>query len=84
MTTVTHQPTKGYRTLRLPLVEQEYDQFVSDNAFAKQRLEQCYEQYPELFPESFEQGYVLYGSTTPSSKLGLRCRRLQVNAGKIV
>ncbi len=84
MTTVTHQPTKGYRTLRLPLVEQEYDQFVSDNAFAKQRLEQCYGQYPELFPESFKQGYVLYGSTTPSSKLGLRCRRLQVNAGKTV
>ena len=54
MTTVAYHRTKGYRTLRLPLAEHEYDQFVSDHAFAKERLEQLYGQYPELFPESFE------------------------------
>ena len=84
MATVAHQPTKGHRTLRLPLAEHEYDQFLSDNAFAKARLEQLYGQYPELFPASFEQGYVLYGSTAPSVKRDLQCRRLQLNAGKTV
>ena len=70
--------------MRLPFTEHEYEQFVSDNAFAKERLEQLYGQYPELFPASFELGYALYGSTALSSKLDLRCRRLRLNADEVV
>ena len=84
MTTVVYHRTKGYRTLRLPLAEHEYDQFASDHAFAKERLEQLYVQYPELFPESFEQGYVLYSFTALLSKLDMRCRCLRPDAGKAV
>ena len=61
MTTVTHQAQKGSRTLRLPVAEHEYDLFVSEKTFAKERLEHLYGQYPELFPESCEQGYELDG-----------------------
>ncbi len=84
MATVAYQPTKGHRTLRLPLAEHEYDPFMSDNAFAKERLEALYVQYPELFPEFFEQGYVLYGFTPLSLKLDMRCRRLRLDADEAV
>jgi hypothetical protein len=84
MATVVHQPTKGHRTLRLPLAEDEYAQFLSDNTFARARLEQLYGQYPELFPASFKQGYVLYGLTALSVKLDVRCRRLRLRADEAV
>jgi hypothetical protein len=53
MDTVTHPPKKGYRTLRLPLAESEYDRFVSNRSYAKARLDELYEDFPELFPEAF-------------------------------
>ncbi len=40
MTTGARQPQKGYRTLRFPLTEHEYDPFLSENAFAQERLAQ--------------------------------------------
>ena len=52
MTTVTHPPKKGYRTVRLPLAESEYDRFLSDRPYAKARLDELYEDFPELFPEA--------------------------------
>ena len=62
MTTVAQPPTKGYRTIRLPLAEHEYERFLSDRTYAKARLHELYEDYPELFPEAFPWGYVLYVS----------------------
>jgi hypothetical protein len=35
MTTVSHPPRKGYRTIRLPLSELEYDRFIEDRTYAK-------------------------------------------------
>lgn len=84
MTTVAHHPPKGYRTLRLPIGEHEYDEFISESGLARQRLEHLYWQSPELFPESFDQGYELYGFTAWSSKLDMRCRRLRLVANKVV
>ncbi len=52
MTTVSHPPKKGYRTIRLPLDESEYDRFITDRPDAKSRLEELYEAHPALFPES--------------------------------
>ncbi len=43
MTTVTHPPKKGYRTIRFPLAESEYDRFLSDRAYAKARLDALYD-----------------------------------------
>ncbi len=84
MTTVTHPPKKGYRTIRLPLVESEYDQFLSDRAYAKARLDALYEDFPELFPEAFPWGYALCGFTEPSIKQELSCRRIRLDQGRTV
>ena len=81
MTTVSHPPKKGYRTIRLPLSEPEYDQFIQDRPYARSRLEELYELHPELFPEAFGWGYALYGFTDPSWKQHLRCRRLRLEQG---
>ena len=79
MTTGVHPPTKGYRTIRLPLAKHEYERFLSDRTHAKARLQDLYEDYPELFPEVFSSGYALYGFTDSSCKQQLRCRRLRLD-----
>lgn len=79
MSTVTQQPTRGYRTLRLPISEADYERFMTQNAFAKAQLDALYERHPELFPAEFERGYTLYGFTAPSDKQGLRCRRVRLS-----
>ena len=84
MTTVSHPPRKGYRTIRLPLGELEYDRFTQDRTYAKSRLEELYEDHPALFPEAFGWGYALYGFPEPSIKQHLRCRRLRLEQGGAV
>jgi hypothetical protein len=81
MTAVSHPPKKGYRTIRLPLTEAEYDQFLTDRLYAKSRLEELHEFYPELFPEALGWGYTLYGFTDPSRKQELRCQRIRLDQG---
>jgi len=34
MITGAHAPQKGYRTIRLPLAESEYDRFLTNRAYA--------------------------------------------------
>jgi hypothetical protein len=84
MTTVSHPLKKGYRTIRLPLGEPEYDRFITDRPYAKSRLQELHENHPELFPESFGWGYALYGFTDLSCKQQLRCRRLRLEPGGAV
>jgi hypothetical protein len=84
MTTVTHPLKKGYRTIRLPLAESEYDRFLSDRIYAKTRLDELYEEFPEVFPEAFPWGYALYGFTEPSIKQEIRCRRIRLDPGQAV
>lgn len=80
MTTVAHSLAKGYRTIRLPLSEGEYERFVRDSAFAKQRVAELHGCHPELFPEGFVHGYAFYGFTARSCKQQLCCRRLRLHA----
>jgi hypothetical protein len=84
MATITHPPKKGYRTIRLPLAESEYDRFLSDRAYAKVRLEELYKDFPELFPEAFSWGYAFYGFTEPSNKQEMHCRRIRLDQGRTV
>ncbi len=84
MTTVEHSPKKGYRTIRLPLAESEYDQFLTDRAYARARLDEVHEDFPELFPDAFPWGYALCGYTEPSIKQQLRCRRIRLEQGRAV
>ena len=84
MATVTHPPKKEYRTIRLPLAESEYDRFLSDRAYAKARLDELYEDYPELFPDAFPWGDAFFGFTDLSIKQQLRCRRIRLDQGYTV
>jgi hypothetical protein len=84
MTTVAHPPHKGYRTIRLPLAESEYDRFLTDRSYAKDRLEALYEEWAELFPDAFPSGYAFFGYTEPSMKQQLLCRRIRLEQGRTV
>jgi hypothetical protein len=84
MTTVAHPPKKGYRTIRLPLAESEYDRFLTDRFYAKDRLEALYGEFAELFPEAFPWGYSFFGFTEPSIKQQLLCRRIRLDQGRTV
>jgi len=78
MNTVAHRPARGYRTLRLPIAEADYGRFMSDNAFAKEKLADLHGQHPELFPAPWSGGYAFYGYTDYSRKQHLRCRRIRL------
>jgi hypothetical protein len=84
MTTVAHPPKKGYRTIRLPLAESEYDRFLTDRSYAKDRLEDLYGECAELFPEAFSWGYAFFGFTEPSIKQQLLCRRIRLEQDRMV
>lgn len=77
---VTDKPRRGYRTIRLPIQESEYSKFVNDVVFARKKTDQLYHEYPELFPDTFVQGYVFNGKTVPSVKMEYRLRRIQLKA----
>ena len=68
MTTGAHAPKKGYRTIRLPLAESEYDRVLTHRAYAKAQLEEFSEDVPAWFPDAFPWGYAFFGFTELSSK----------------
>ena len=84
MTPGAHPPKKGYRTIRLPLAESEYDRFLTDRSYAKDRLEELYEEYAELFPDAFPWGYAFFGYTEPSIKQQRHCRRIRLDQDRTV
>jgi hypothetical protein len=75
---IEEKQTKGYHTIRVPLEQTEYELFLTDKDVAKAQIDKLYSQHPELFPDEMMHGYVLNGFTRESSKLGLRCRRIQL------
>jgi hypothetical protein len=56
MSTVAHPTARGYRTIRLPLAEADYERFLSEGEFAQAPLDPLYGQHSELFPEGWEHG----------------------------
>jgi hypothetical protein len=84
MSTITQPSKRGYRTLRLPISEADYERFITENGFAKAHLDELSVRHPELFPAGFERGYALYGFTEASRKQRLHCRRLRLSAGGTV
>ena len=57
MSISAHCP-RGYRSIRLPLSQDEYLKFMRDTCFAREKIDEYYQQYPELFPKKFSEGYV--------------------------
>ena len=71
---------KGYKTIRFPIDETQYDDFLHDRAFARTYLDDALTTHREIFPEDIEEGFVFNGFTEVSAKLGLRQRRIRLKA----
>lgn len=79
---VTNKQQRGDRTVRLPLKEIDYQRFVKDRVFAKETIDHFYHDFPELFPASFDKGYIFNGLTPASIKQECRCRRIRLAVDK--
>jgi hypothetical protein len=66
-------------TICLPIDQDSYPQVVADPARFRAWLDGCFRDHPELFPEPFAKGYRLKDHRT-SAKLGIRLRRIRLNA----
>ncbi len=75
-----HNRYKGYKTIRFPMDESQYGEFLHDRAFARAYLDERLAQHAEIFPAQMQHGYHLNGFTETSVKLGLRQRRLRLKA----
>lgn len=64
----------------LPIEVEEYKQRVQDRYTFRQWVDTMYEQYPELFPSKFEQGYYLHDQR-PSKKMpDVSTRRIRLKS----
>src|SRR2546422_6585360 len=57
---------------------------ITDRSYAKDRLEELYEECAELFPDAFPSGYAFFGYTESSMKQQLLCRRIRLDQGRAV
>ena len=67
------------RTIVLPFTESDYDRFMNDLSFAKEKVAHHFQTHPELFPADMRHGYFFNGRTRVSKKLNLNMRKLQIN-----
>lgn len=74
------EPSRGIRTICVPVCEEEYQEIVEDPWRFRRFLDSCYQQMPELFPEGFSQGYELKDNRV-SEKAALRIRRIELRDG---
>jgi len=58
----TKQLRRGDKTIRIPLSESYYGAFLSDSGLARLKLNEMFAIHPELFPNTFNEGYVLMPS----------------------
>lgn len=70
---------KGYKTIRFPIDESDYERFMTDIEFARSHIDGLISRHGELFPGQIEKGYGFYGYTERSVKMGIRCRRLHIH-----
>lgn len=66
---------KSNKTIVLPFDEETYSELVENKAAYKAFVEDYLKVCPELFPDTIEEGWSLYGFTRDSVKQGIRVRR---------
>lgn len=66
-------------TICLPCSKDDYQGLIDDPAAFRRWIDDAFRDTPELFPEGFDQGYLLKDARF-SKKLGLRLRRLKCNS----
>ena len=73
-------PSRGIRTICLPLTEEEYQLSIADTKAFRLLLDRCFAQQPELFPKGFGQGYKLKDFRV-SKKMKLKLGRVTLRDG---
>jgi hypothetical protein len=71
--------TRSCSTICLPIDQDAYPPVADDPTRFRAWLDGSFRDHPELFPEAFARGYRLKDDRT-SEKLGLRLRRIRLNA----
>lgn len=74
-------PTRGIRTICLPCTEAEYGTVVKDAQCFRSWLQASFPLHPELFPDSFAQGFCMADCRT-SKKTHLPLRRIELRDGQ--
>jgi hypothetical protein len=67
------------KALRLPIDEEDYKKLINNPALFRVKLDEYYQQHPELFPKAMSKGYHLHGFTRNSSKMNLSFRRILID-----
>ena len=53
------RPSRGHRTICLPISEEAYQRIVNDPREFRTAIDECFRRTPELFPRAFAGGYQL-------------------------
>lgn len=73
-----HNGYKGHKTIRFPIDEHQYSDFLHDRQRARAYLDDLLLEHSEIFPAEMSHGYSFNGFTEVSAKLGLRQRRVRL------
>jgi len=73
---------KGYKSIRISFLEDEYERILSDNKYFTERLNFNIERYPDLFPPEIKNGYRLFGFIKASKKQSITVRRIEITGIK--
>jgi hypothetical protein len=73
-----HNGYKGHKTIRFPIDEHQYSDFLHDRQRARAYLDDLLLEHSEIFPAQMSHGYSFNGFTEVSAKLGLRQRRVRL------
>ena len=72
---------RGHATICLPFGEDEYEAIVDNPKQFRKRLDGCFAEMPELFPEGFAEGYAMKDARM-SRKQGVSLRRIVLRDGR--
>lgn len=70
----------GSKQICIPCSEEKYNEILGDKSAFKKYLDEIFEQHPEIFPFRTDEGFSLNGFQRTSDKLGIRMRRIIINA----
>ena len=76
----TGPPSRGHRTIGLPIPESRYRQIITDPRLFRDELDRGYRRMPELFPPDFARGFD-FKDQRRSAKQGLLLRRILTRDG---
>ncbi|MCP4139979.1 MAG: hypothetical protein GY755_06765, partial [Chloroflexi bacterium] len=68
------------KTICIPCSEEKHNEMLENRIIFREFLDELREDHPEILPMRIEEGYALFGIQPPSSKLGIRLRRIRISA----